>query len=164
MLTPATVQPVSGHTIKLKNGLTLQEDLFCVFFLEFGDDKQAYAQAFDIEVAKVLTSSCSALFEKPEIINRVEELYVQRVSLLAIDATVNVTRLTKMLEAARVGAMDAGQYGNAVNAVNAMAKLAGLIVDKSQITVKRVDEMTEEELRYIVNGSAKDVTPKYEGK
>lgn len=148
---------INSKTLKMNNGLTMPEDMFCIFFVEYGDEKKAYARAFDVEMDRVPRAAVNQLFQNFTVVRRIEQLYNRRISLMEVAAVVDIDRLTRELECARQMAMDNNQAAAAVTATLGKAKLHGLLTDKHQFTIKRPGDMTEEELRYIIEGEYKEL-------
>ena len=74
-------------------------------------------------------------------------------------AQITTADIVDRLENARIGAMGDGRYSAAVSATMGMAKVLGLIVDKADMTMKPISEMTEDELEAFIrqNGLEEDV-------
>lgn len=133
--------------IILENGLTLAQELWCMRYIESGDARDAYKQAFGYEPsAKQLT----ALNELPAAIKRVSHLYNMRVAVMQNSARVDVDLLVRELEQARQIAIQEREPSAAIAATMGKAKLHGLLVDKREISLKRPEDMTEAELRQVL--------------
>ena len=77
-------------------------------------------------------------------------LYNERVRLLQANAVCSVESLIRELEVAREDAMRKGAISAAVSAITAKAKLAGLLVDKSEVTVRHPSEMSDDDLKKVL--------------
>jgi phage terminase small subunit len=146
------VQYVTADII-LENGLTLAQELWCMRYVESGDAKEAYKQAYGSEpTSKQLT----ALIELPAAIKRVSVLYNQRVAVMQNSARVDVDLLVRELEQARQIAIQEREASAAIAATMGKAKLHGLLVDRREISLKRPEDMTEAELRQVLGLELED--------
>lgn len=148
----ATDVKFDAKSLRMSSGLSMREDLFCVYYIETGDEIDAYCRAFEVKSREGITGSLveGALFRNPSVIHRIEMLYNERVRLLQANAVCSVESLIRELEVAREDAMRKGAISAAVSAITAKAKLAGLLVDKSEVTVRHPSEMSDEDLKKVL--------------
>lgn len=124
--------------------ITAKQERACQVFIETGCKTSAYREAYNAGNMKPATINRRAfeLFETEIVLARVEELQAEHRET----HDVTVATLTEKLEDAREMAHSEGQAGAAVSACTAMAKLHGLLVDKTEDVTKPTADMTPTEL------------------
>lgn len=128
---------------KSNQKITAKQEKACQVFIETGCKSTAYREAYNTAKMKPATINRKAfdLFETDIVMARVEELQAEHRAV----HDVTIERLTEKLEAARLLANKEGQAGAAVSAITAMAKLHGLMIDRSKVETSNVSDMTEEQ-------------------
>jgi phage terminase small subunit len=135
--------------------LTIKQERFCMVYVETGNASEAYRQAYNAENMsnEAIWVEGSRLMDNPIVSLRIEELkkgHVKRHELTIDD-------LVKQLEEARqvALALENPQCSAAISATMGTAKLLGLVVDKTDIKLTNVKELTNEQLAAIASsGSA----------
>lgn len=135
--------------------LTIKQEKFCMVYVETGNASEAYRQAYNAENMKEATINRNAkmMIDDNKISTRVKELksgHTKRHELTIDD-------LVKQLEEARkvALALENPQCSAAISATMGTAKLLGLVVDKTDIKLTNVKELTNEQLAAIASsGSA----------
>ena len=124
--------------------ITAKQEKAVQVFIETGCKTTAYREAYNVAKMKPTTINTKAheLFETDIVSARVEELQAEHRAV----HDVTIERLTEKLEDARLLANKEGQAGAAVSAITAMAKLHGLMVDRSKVETSNASDMTPEEL------------------
>ena len=115
-----------GSDIKL----TSKQEAFARAYVELGNATEAYRQSYDVSPeAKpegVWVDACK-LLGSPKVALRIEQL--QQAARERHDITIDT--ITKMLKEDRELAREQGQTSAAVSAVMGLAKIHGLVIDKS---------------------------------
>ena len=129
--------------------LTIKQEKFCMVYIETGNASEAYRQAYNAENMKEASINVNAckLLTDAKIAPRIKELksgHVKRHELTIDD-------LVKELEEARACALngETKQTSAAVAATMGKAKLLGLVVDKTDIKLTNIKELTNEQLAAI---------------
>ena len=137
MTNPATGK--DGKTYKL----TLKQEAACQALLELGIQSDAYRTAYDAEnmTDKQIHEEACKLFAIPKVSQRVKELQEQARER----HNVTVDSLTEQLQAAYDEAKNNGQSGAMVQATMGIAKLHGMLVDRTEDMTKAAEEMTPDE-------------------
>ncbi len=123
--------------------MTPKQENFCLAYLETGNASEAYRRAYDAENMKPETVNRKAfdLLENGKIGARVQQLQAEHRRV----HDVTVASLTAELEEARTLAIANGQASAAVQATMGIAKLHGLLVERSE--VKTTGDLTLEQVR-----------------
>ena len=123
--------------------LTPKQEAACRAYIETGSKSAAYRHAYNTKNMKNETVWRRAveLFDNGKVAARLEALQAEH--RRAHDVTIE--SLTKELEEARTLAIANGQASAAVQATMGIAKLHGLLVDRSE--VKTTSDMTLAEVR-----------------
>lgn len=135
-------------------GLTIKQEKFCMVYVETGNASEAYRQAYNAENMSneaIGVESCR-LLDHPSVALKVKELksgHAKRHELTIDD-------LVDELEEARQAALlaESPQSSAAVSATMGKAKLLGLVVDKSDVKISSVKELTNEQLAIIAAGGS----------
>jgi phage terminase small subunit len=129
--------------------LTIKQEKFCMVYVETGNASEAYRQAYNAENMKEasINVNASKLLTDAKIALRIKELksgHTKRHELTIDD-------LVKQLEEARqvALALENPQCSAAISATMGTAKLLGLVVDKTDIKLTNVKELTNEQLAAI---------------
>jgi phage terminase small subunit len=129
--------------------LTIKQEKFCMVYVETGNASEAYRQAYNCENMKEASINVNAckLLADAKITLRIKELksgHTKRHELTIDD-------LVAELEEARQAALSAMivQSSASVAATMGKAKLLGLVVDKTDIKLTNVKELTNEQLAAI---------------
>ncbi|MCZ6862984.1 MAG: terminase small subunit [Alphaproteobacteria bacterium] len=131
--------------------ITAKQEKACQVFIETGCKSTAYRAAYNVGKMKPNTIHRKAfeLFEAEIVTARVEELQAEHRAAHGV----TIERLTEDLERAERLAHQQGQAGAAVSAVTAIAKLHGLMIDRSKVETSNAEDMTpeqrKEELRQL---------------
>lgn len=131
--------------------LTIKQEKFCMVYVETGNASEAYRQAYNAENMKEasINVNASKLLTDAKIALRIKELksgHTKRHELTIDD-------LVKQLEEARqvALALENPQCSAAISATMGTAKLLGLVVDKTDIKLTNVKELTNEQLAAIAS-------------
>ena len=135
--------------------LTIKQERFCMVYVETGNASEAYRQAYNAENMsnEAIGVEACRLLDHPSVALKVKELksgHIKRHELTIDD-------LVKQLEEARqvALALENPQCSAAISATMGTAKLLGLVVDKTDIKLTNVKELTNEQLAAIASsGSA----------
>ena len=131
--------------------ITAKQEKACQAYIETGCKSTAYRAAYNVAKMKPNTINRKAfeLFEAEIVTARVEELQAEHRAAHGV----TIERLTEDLERAERLAHQQGQAGAAVSAVTAIAKLHGLMIDRSKVETSNAEDMTpeqrDEELRQL---------------
>lgn len=111
------------------HGLTPKQEAFACAYVETGNASEAYRRSgySNRQSAKAINENSSKLLTK--VLPRVEQLRAAH----AEGHNITVDSITEMLKEDREKAHAAGQIGAAVSASMGLAKLHGLIVDKTEV-------------------------------
>ena len=111
--------------------LTLKQEAFARAYVETGNASEAYRRAYDAKNMKpeVIAVKASELLKNGKVAVKVGQLRAQ----LAERHGITVDTITEMLKKDRNLAHEIQQPGAAVSASMGLAKLHGLIVDKSKV-------------------------------
>lgn len=137
----------SINTMVFSNGLTFDQDQFCIAYIDTGKAKEAYERVYGAEAAK---KDLTALMGNPMVVKRVAELYNQIMAVMQQSCQVDIDMLVRELEQARQLALSEHEASAAIAATMGKAKLHGLMVDRKEISMKRPEDMTEAELRQVL--------------
>ena len=123
--------------------LTPKQEAACRAYIETGSKSAAYRHAYSTENMKEETVWRRAveLFDNGKVAARLEALQAEHRRV----HDVTIESLTKELEEARTLAIANGQASAAVQATMGIAKLHGLLVDRSE--VQTTNDMTLAEVR-----------------
>jgi phage terminase small subunit len=123
--------------------MTPKQENFCLAYLETGNASEAYRRAYDAENMKPETVNRKAfdLLENGKIGARVQQLQAEHRRA----HNVTVASLTAELEEARTLAITNGQASAAVQATMGIAKLHGLLVERTE--VKTTGDLSLEQVR-----------------
>ena len=116
-------------------GLTIKQDKFCRAYVTTaeGNASEAYRIAYNAEKMKNATihRRSKELMHNGKITARIEQLKAELYSQEAI----TVEEISSALRRAMDGAAAAGQWSAASQAAMGLAKLAGLLVEKRQVSL-----------------------------
>lgn len=114
--------------------LTPKQERFACAYIETGNACEAYRRAYDCKGMKQTSIEVNAckLLASAKVAQRVDDLRAEHAERHAI----TVDSLTAMLLKDREGARDAKQFSAAITAVMGLAKLHGVVIDKSEVTGK----------------------------
>lgn len=117
--------------------LTIKQEKFCIAYHETGNASEAYRLCYDAKKMKpeTINRNAKALLDNNKISTRLKELQ----KFVIEKHNVTVESILAELEQARVIALTADDNGKAqpsaaVSASMGKAKLAGLLIDKAEIT------------------------------
>ena len=134
--------------------LTIKQEKFCMVYVETGNASEAYRQAYNAKNMKEasINVNASKLLADAKVALRIKELksgHAKRHELTIDD-------LVDELEEARQAALlaESPQSSAAVSATMGKAKLLGLVVDKSDVKISSVKELTNEQLAIIAAGGS----------
>lgn len=134
-------------------GLTPKREAFARAYLELGSARKAYEAAYNCENLKSTTvgSRASALLREPTVAYFIDQLRAEA----AKRNEINIDNLTTMYLEDRKLARDLGMPAAAISAVTGVAKLHGLLVEKSKVTVEKTfNDMSDEELDAFIIAEA----------
>ncbi|MBM3740868.1 MAG: hypothetical protein FJW39_34415 [Acidobacteria bacterium] len=126
-------------------GLTIKEERFCCAYFSSGNAEQSYRKAYDVNGSRPsrwVRNEAHELLHRPHIKSRIEDLRQQAESI----ATYKTNDAFREAGEALLLAKRLGQPAAIVSAVTLRAKLAGLLVDRQDITNRTIREMTTEDL------------------
>lgn len=131
--------------------LTIKQERFCMVYVETGNASEAYRQAYNAEnmTQEVIAVKACELMKNGNVSVMIENLkkdHTKRHELTIDD-------LVKQLEEARqvALALENPQCSAAISATMGTAKLLGLVVDKTDIKLTNVKELTNEQLAAIAS-------------
>lgn len=129
---------------KSNQKITAKQEKAAQVFIETGCKSTAYREAYNVEKMKAnsINTKAHELFETDMVKARVEELQAEHRAAHGV----TIERLTEDLERAERLAHQQGQAGAAVSAVTAIAKLHGLMIDRSKVETSNAEDMTPEQL------------------
>lgn len=134
--------------------LTAKQEAFCQAIVSGMSQADAYRQAYNAGKMKPPTvqKRASELMANGEVAGRVEALRRPVVEKLQYDLE------TAMMEAAEAFEVSKSKEngGAMVAAVTLRAKLNGLLIDRKEITVHPIQEMSEDALQRFVERKAKE--------
>jgi len=109
--------------------LTIKQEAFAQFYLECGNASEAYRRAYDADDMQEQTIWRKAVevLQNGKVAARLEILQAEARKRHAV----TIDTITKMLKEDRDLAREQGQPSAAVSAVMGLAKIHGLVVDKS---------------------------------
>jgi hypothetical protein len=134
-------------------GLTPKREAFARAYLELGNARKAYEAAYDCKNLKSATigSRAHAILRHPVVERFIETLRVEA----AKRNEINIDNLTQMLLEDRKLARELGMPSAAITGVMSVAKLHGLLVEKSKVTVeKSLANMNDDELDAFIIAEA----------
>ena len=134
-------------------GLTPKREAFARAFLEFGNARKAYEAAYDCKNLKstTISSRAYAILRHPIVERFIETLRAEA----AKRNEINIDNLTQMLLEDRKLARELGMPSAAITGVMSVAKLHGLLVDRSKVTVeKSINDMSDAELDAFIVAEA----------
>lgn len=134
--------------------LTIKQERFCMVYIETGNASEAYRQAYNAENMKEssINVNASKLLADAKVALRIKELKLGH----AKRHELTIDDLVDELEEARQAALlaESPQSSAAVSATMGKAKLLGLVVDKTDIKLTSVKELTNEQLAIIAAGGS----------
>jgi phage terminase small subunit len=129
--------------------LTIKQEKFCMVYVETGNASEAYRQAYNAEnmTQNAVAVEACRILDSPNISLRIKELKSGHTKRHEI----TIDDLVAELEEARACALngETKQTSAAVAATMGKAKLLGLVVDKTDIKLTNVKELTNEQLAAI---------------
>jgi hypothetical protein len=134
-------------------GLTPRKEAFARAFLELGSARKAYEESYNCTNLKPATvgNRAAALLREPTVAYFIEQLRAEA----AKRNEINIDNITTMYLEDRKLARDLGMPAAAISAVTGVAKLHGLMVEKSKVTVeKSLANMNDEELDAFIIAEA----------
>lgn len=134
---------------KLPNGLTQKQEQFCQAFVRLGNAHHAYKEAYNAEGMKANTIDRKAydLVHNGKVAARIKQIQES----IQKKTEVTAETITKMLAQAYKQANSLSQPSAAVAAAMGMAKLHGLIVNKSEdVTPRRHSGEIDARLRQLL--------------
>ncbi len=135
-------------------GLTLKEEKFCQEYMVCANAEQAYRAAYAPGAKKnggwVRTEACTIL-AKPHISARIEMLRAKTELVAIYDTDKAMEEAGEALELARALKMPAAM----ISAVTLRAKLAGVLVEKREVTNRSARQLSDEELNEQISEAAK---------
>ena len=119
--------------------LTPKQEKFVQAYHKLGSQRKAYRAAYDAKNTsdRVADNKACGLLK---IRVRLAELQAK----VAAKTEITVETITKMLASSYQKASSAGQHGPATQAAMGLAKVHGLIIDKSTVTVTKHDEALDD--------------------
>lgn len=137
-----------------RTALTLKQEKFAVAAVETGNISEAYRQSYNITNMASDTVHIAAyrVSIKPLVQARIKELQAQWASQRQEELCITEAKISAMLMEDRDLAVKVGQAGAAVSATMGLAKLHGLIVDRSKNdnTNRAVDEFTDAQIDAVI--------------
>jgi hypothetical protein len=133
--------------IILENGLTLAQERIAMAYVECGEAKEACSAVLGYTPTG---SEIKSILETPAMIRRIGTLYNQRVALMQYSCQVDIDLMVRELEQARQIAIANQEASAAIAATMGKCKLHGLLVDKREVSLKRPEDMTIDELRHVL--------------
>ena len=142
--------------------LSVRQELFILFILKGEAQSRAYRLAgYKASNENVAMASSSALLSNPKVNTRLAELR----QAIQIRHVVTLETLTEDLFRIRRGAEGDGKWAAAASAVGLLAKMHGLLIDRSEVSVThrpaplptKLLELSEEEWReqFVLKSPAK---------
>ncbi len=120
-------------------------------------DGKGSEEAYRLAGYRHNSGNASRLRNSEPVIARIAEILEERAAITAqgVAAAVKAVKLSKqaiieMLLEDRAAARAAGQTGAAIRAAELLGKELGMFIDRSDITVRTIDEMTDDEVRRLV--------------
>jgi len=132
--------------------LSVRQELFILFILKGEAQSKAYTMAgYKAANENVADASASQLLRNPKVMTRLDELR----QVMQIRHIVTVDTLTEDLFRIRKGAEADGKWSAAAQAVGLLAKMHGLLIDRSEVSIMhrpaplptKLLELSEEEWR-----------------
>lgn len=114
--------------------LTDRQEKFCVKFVECGNASEAYRHAYNCEKWKLnsVNRKASELSHNVKVVARVAELK----ELVAEEHKITMEKIVIELEEARQIAIEDRNPASMVSATMGKAKVAGLLIDKKELSGK----------------------------
>lgn len=142
--------------------LSVRQEMFILFILKGEKQSKAYTLAgYKAANENVADASASALLRSPKVMTRLEELR----QVVQIRHVVTTDSLTTELFTVKAGAAKDGKWAAAASALGLIAKLHGLLIDRSEVEVThrpaplptKLLELSEEEWRqqFAIKGPVK---------
>ena len=155
--TPAGASPLDELEAMLPPSLRLrgvdtklkpEEQAFVLFYCLYRNaSAAAYAAGIDAPTAKKKRSNiASDLLKRPDIIDAIEA----RASWVRTRADVNHERITTMMLDVYEAAFERGQLGIAQRVLFDLAKLHGLVVERSAVLTADISNMSEEQIKEML--------------
>lgn len=112
--------------------LTPKQEAFCAAYIETGNASEAYRRSYSAEKMKPATVNRSAkeLLDNRNITARLKELQAPMIEEAQLTYGSHLKRLAELAEAAA----KAGQFSAAITAEVNRGKVAGLYIEKKQVT------------------------------
>jgi phage terminase small subunit len=119
-------------------GLTPKQEAFACAYVETGNASEAYRRVYSAGrmTQRAVEVEASRLLANPKVTLRVSNLKSEH----ATRHNVTVDSVTEMLKADRELARELNQPAAAVSAIMGLAKLHGLIIDKSKVDVSNHED------------------------
>ena len=121
--------------------LSAQQEKFAICIVKGMSQADAYREAYPQSknwLADSVNSKASSLARKAHIETRIEALRAPVARKLGYTLETAMNEALKALD----GALEAKQYGAAVAAAQLRAKLQGLLIERKEIAVSKMDNMT----------------------
>ena len=131
--------------------LSDKREKFCLLLVSGKSLTEAYRQSRPTGVMNDHTAACRAkdLLKRPEILKRIAELRLPAVLAVRKAYTYTLDMALRECDEAYALALALGQPSVMVGAVTVKAKIAGLVVDKKEVTHGVLDDLTTKELLRI---------------
>lgn len=112
--------------------LTPKQEAFCAAYIETGNASEAYRRAYSVEKMKPETVHRAAkeMLDNPKITARLKELQAPMIEAALLTYESHLKRLAELAEAAAA----AGQFSAAITAEVNRGKVAGLYIEKKQVS------------------------------
>jgi len=132
--------------------LSVKQEMFILFILKGEAQSKAYTLAgYKAANENVADASASALLRSPKVMTRLEELR----QVVQIRHVVTTDSLTTELFVIKAGAAKDGKWAAAASALQLIAKLHGLLIDRTEVEIHhrpaplptKLLELSEEEWR-----------------
>lgn len=134
--------------------LSVKEIKFITAYIRTGSPAAAYREAYDCDgyESRKVSNYAYALMQRPRIKEKIEELKAKQAETMetvvetALKAALPVYSIDEQIKKAQDlhdKAVAAGRHAAAVSALTLQSKLLGYLVDKSEVELKGVNQMTE---------------------
>lgn len=138
--------------------LTIKQEKFAVIAVQTGNISEAYRQAYNTSnmAPETVHKLAYRLSVEPLVSQRVNEIQAQWRSERQETLCITEGKITEMLLEDRKLAYTVGQAGAAAAATMGIAKVNGLIVDRSKTdaTLRHADEFTDEQIDQVIREAA----------
>jgi hypothetical protein len=153
--------------------LTNRQKTFARHVVEgiYSNAECARKAGFSAEAANVSASKLLNGRDYPHVLEYIQELREERERRYGVTTIGQLERLHKL----SLGAEDAGQFSAAINAEKIRSALGGLTVDRRE-NINTIDQMSRDEITarlaalqkqypqaFVIEGTAKDITPDEQG-